>query len=1322
VKTNKDRSSIKDFVIAFISVVFTLFFLIGCQGSDSTDRSTAISYKQTNIHSDSEAENIEEDKRPLVDSTNEACLQKVYSNGTKLNDCVVCHVDGGIADATNLKFKASNASYNYTALKAYLEEDGHADTLINKISNSSSRSHFGGKFSANDVSYFQNFVDAYENQDACTLGTEDTTKPTDTNTEDTNTYNGNKPEDTTNTPITYLGVHTFQSKHTSAKCLEALGLPGTIVYSECKQSDVQTWKEDNLGRFHSSANTDYCLSADAFSNGAGLSTHLCSDTNLKQRWVYKDKLIFNGGYTIDLDVKNQRPIVYGLHGGLNQQWVAYTSVDNGNTDTTNTGNNTDSNNDNGTNTGNNTDTNTDNTVQDKEACMKKIYEERAEVSECLLCHTSSGIASQTDFILEDNGYESLKNYLDTSSTNGNYILSKITEGSGTSHFGGKFSDSVISFMADFSQAHKNQDSCHMSTGNGGSTPVDMNTDNGTDKPTDTEDTDNTDTPMNTAAPRLSLLGSDSINLTQGNVYIDPGYSAKDYLNKDIDVVVKGSVNTNVVGTYTLLYTATDKHAKVATATRSVHVIAKKIYEYFVDVRGQISANQSVIAPNGKIYKCKVAGWCNLINPNDDAYVPGSGRAWQDAWSFVGEGEAPVENKLPARPKISSAEYNYMSESIDIAWEALSKNTQKVQVLVDGVEYKEVIGYLIQSASIYGNFEEGREYKVSLIASNQEGESVSNQVSVIRVSLEDKGRENYNKDCKICHGTNGTAKADLTKWTQATSFAHWTKASNMPAAYTANCDDQCLESIGVYVKNILIPRSQNTNVNVSQDVVSQIPRGYRLLNSRQYKNTLESLFNKEVDESAIPLDNIVSGYNTDRDLNRVDEDKLKYFNEKAREYERYINNLKGSSSSACVMREYDFCKADKTAFVNTFARDIFRRPLSQSEKNTYLKLDSVGQIVGDMLVSPHFLYRSEMGVKTSQAGVYKFTQHEMATAIAYAISGTTPDDELLDLADRGALGNANTRITQAVRLSKLDTGKRSLEDFIGRWLLHDDVDSLGDKNLERFPGYSKEVKAAQSAQIAEFFSMVMNDLENSTYADLLVNKKWVTNKTLSNYYQEGTSNSSSFEVVPASSKRFGVLTLGAVASKYANSEEGHPFKRGDFVLSRMMCHEMGLPENGGDVSSIQLEDGSNTRERYSVHSNNASCVSCHQLLDPIGFVWEKYDGTGKFREKQWHPAELGGAKNIDTRVTLRGVLSFDAQESVNATEIRDLSELIANSDRGPECMAMQYYRYTSGDTKAILENNAVVKKIANDFKNEGYDLQALFNNIVGLESFITRQGE
>jgi len=831
-------------------------------------------------------------------------------------------------------------------------------------------------------------------------------------------------------------------------------------------------------------------------------------------------------------------------------------------------------------------------------------------------------------------------------------------------------------------------------------------------------------------PVITLEGAKAITLLQYDRYIELGYEAVDNVDGEIAVTVKGRVDRTKIGTYSVTYSATDTTGNKAVATRTITVRARKIYPTYPDDIGRYRVGTEVLGSTGKVYRCKVAGWCNQHHV---AYYPGTGFGWTDAWDEVGnpDPQTPAVDAPPATPVLLSAVYNYGTKQIDATWKALSANTQKVDIIVDGKVLNTVVGSKKTSGSASGVFKLDTTYYVSLNAINETGSELSNEITLDIRNRTDKGMLLYNSKCKVCHGANGTVKKDLTLWNESTSFAQWTHNSKMSPSYTKGLNDSDLNLIGLYVKKVLIPRAQVPQSATANDVNATIVRGYRLLNSVEYRNTLNTLFEVNADKERVnrlslksenmPLDNLVSGYNSDRNMNRVDEDKVKFFNQVAHSYEQYIDRLKGGSGTKCVINGYNFCKASKSTFLNSFATKIYRRSLTEAEKVEFLKDASVGQIVGDMLVSPHFLYRSEMGQRVGNTNVYKLTQYEIATAIAYAMSGTTPDDRLLGLAKAGKLDDVNTRSIEAVRLFGSKTGKERLDDFIGRWLLSDDYYNLADKNPKRFPGYTDAVKKAQSEQILKFFRMVLEDPEKSKYSDLFVNNNWITKKVLSKFYKEGTSNNTEFEVISATDKRYGMLTLGAVASKYANSEESHPFKRGNFVLQRLMCQPMGLPGNGGDVPAIKDHTGENKRDRYAQHVNDASCATCHNMLDPIGYVMERYDGAGRFRTKEWHESQYGGSKTIDTSVTLKGILTFDESEAIPANSMRDLSEYIASSDRGPECMAMQYYRYISGESEADMENNQVVRKIYEEFKQQGYDLQALFTNIVGLNSFVTRKG-
>jgi hypothetical protein len=76
----------------------------------------------------------------------------------------------------------------------------------------------------------------------------------------------------------------------------------------------------------------------------------------------------------------------------------------------------------------------------------------------------------------------------------------------------------------------------------------------------------------TTAPIITVLGENPLSLAVGATFSDPGATALDAVDGNVEVSATGSVNTAVPGSYTIIYTATDAAANTATATRTVNVI------------------------------------------------------------------------------------------------------------------------------------------------------------------------------------------------------------------------------------------------------------------------------------------------------------------------------------------------------------------------------------------------------------------------------------------------------------------------------------------------------------------------------------------------------------------------------------------------------------------------------------------------------------------------------------------------------------------------------------------------------------------------------
>ncbi|HEX8501085.1 MAG TPA: immunoglobulin-like domain-containing protein [Pyrinomonadaceae bacterium] len=78
--------------------------------------------------------------------------------------------------------------------------------------------------------------------------------------------------------------------------------------------------------------------------------------------------------------------------------------------------------------------------------------------------------------------------------------------------------------------------------------------------------------VDTTAPAVTLNGADPLTVTLGSAFVDPGATASDSCGGPLPVSVSGSVNTGVIGTYTLTYSATDASGNTGTATRTVNVV------------------------------------------------------------------------------------------------------------------------------------------------------------------------------------------------------------------------------------------------------------------------------------------------------------------------------------------------------------------------------------------------------------------------------------------------------------------------------------------------------------------------------------------------------------------------------------------------------------------------------------------------------------------------------------------------------------------------------------------------------------------------------
>jgi hypothetical protein len=124
-----------------------------------------------------------------------------------------------------------------------------------------------------------------------------------------------------------------------------------------------------------------------------------------------------------------------------------------------------------------------------------------------------------------------------------------------------------------------------------------------------------------------------------------------------------------------------------------------------------------------------------------------------------------------------------------------------------------------------------------------------------------------------------------------------------------------------------------------------------------------------------------------------------------------------------------------SFLDWFPSAAYRRPVTAEERTelrtlhdelrTAIDADfAYAGLVRAVLLSPDFLYRTELGPAGSSGARTTLTQHEIATLLAFTATDRAPDDELLDAADRGALGDPDGRSSAASCRSRVGCGSAS----------------------------------------------------------------------------------------------------------------------------------------------------------------------------------------------------------------------------------------------------------------------------------------------------------
>lgn len=396
-------------------------------------------------------------------------------------------------------------------------------------------------------------------------------------------------------------------------------------------------------------------------------------------------------------------------------------------------------------------------------------------------------------------------------------------------------------------------------------------------------------------------------------------------------------------------------------------------------------------------------------------------------------------------------------------------------------------------------------------------------------------------------------------------------------------------------------------------------------------------------------------------------------------------------------------------------EAYRRPVTADEQAELRGLHdavladfdrdaALAAVVHAVLMSPDFLYRTELGPVTGATGApadgrVTLTDHEVATLLAYAVTDGAPDAELLAAAEQGQLGSPDEREAQARRL--VAASGPMWQRFFWEWL-----------HMETFHSQAIEValQPTITTQMADEYDAYLQDVivdNDGSLTDVFGAPYTLAAPELAAHYGANHPGGGVERIELDPQERGGLLTQGAWLVAHGKAGRDNVVRRGMNVFREAMCNDI-RPPDGLDVNAELAKlvgPDATVRETVDARGTTGTCAGCHQIADPVGLVFEHYASDGSWQ------ANYPDGMPIDTLVELDGIGNFERAP--------EMTTALSEAERFRTCFMRRFAQFAWGLDLGEPTRVPYLQRISGEFDEADSRLTELLVTLVRSPEFIER---
>jgi hypothetical protein len=379
-----------------------------------------------------------------------------------------------------------------------------------------------------------------------------------------------------------------------------------------------------------------------------------------------------------------------------------------------------------------------------------------------------------------------------------------------------------------------------------------------------------------------------------------------------------------------------------------------------------------------------------------------------------------------------------------------------------------------------------------------------------------------------------------------------------------------------------------------------------------------------------------------------------------DYASAAQTLAGQVTSDPAQLSKLYAGTDGAGFIAAVGRRVYRRPLSATETAAYQKLFDMGAtlsgtqsafakgasvVLEAMLQSPYFLYRSELGPVGAPLSGY-----EMAAKLSLWLRNTTPDDALLDAAaGPGKLDTAAGAAAVAQKMLEESAAKAVMRKFHGEFL---HFGKFADLSKEGVANYDPAINSELAESSYLFFDKIFST--GLGVKDIFLSTTGFVGPHMAPLYGGGVAApASGYAERDLGGTRLGYFLQLPFLMLYARPDGPDSIHRGVTMSLDVLCAPLG--PFAGEIPPLPPRTaGQTNRMRVDAHTNGCGTVCHNNMINPLGFAFENFDGMGQYRETEMNGTEVlpidasgsfnfvDGVKTYKNATELMSVLASDQQ--------------------------------------------------------------------------------